>query len=435
MISTTRYRNLDLSSAGLEGRPPGCPGVVAWRLLIQSCLVLLAAWDWVACNGVLAAAEPSGGSPAASVAKVFQDKPDSLRVESFDAAPDLLRLLIWEGHAPDAWIERCEKQISDRHGRSVKLKVSYVKGGEYFYDAIRDRAVDVVMMTHHEYKDERFKYIQNGLLLPLNLDHIPNFQHVIPALKTNNYLLSRGEVYAVPVSQGPYGLAYNTALMENEPKSWKIFWDSRFKGQYVLGAHEFLYNVNITALALDYPRESIGSYDALNNPKFKEKLRALAVNAHSFWVGVDKPENLAGRPLAVSWGDSLGPLKARGELWKIAEPAEGTMCWVDNYAITWALKDNKFLREVAEEYINELLTTDFQVGHILRHMSLTPTITNVVDLLTPEETSRLRLGGPNLPEKNRILQKTYSRRDRNGLKLLWDEATRGIALEGRSDEK
>jgi spermidine/putrescine-binding protein len=355
--------------------------------------------------------------------------------ESVKENHDVLRLLIWEGHAPDSWINMSEKRIEQRHGRSVKLKISYVKGGEDFYDSVRDKAADVVMMTHHAYKDERYNFIQNRLLLPLDLANIPNFKHLVPLMQTAEHLLSDGQVYAVPVSQGPYGLAYNTTLMESEPKSWNVFWEPGYKGQYVIGANEPFYNANITALAMGYPRDKIGSYDAMNNPEFKSKLRSLAVNAHSFWIGVDKPENLAGRPLAVSWGDSLGPLKKRGEVWKIAEPVEGTMCWIDNYAITWALKDKPFLKKVAEEYINELLTTDYQAGHILRQLSLAPTITNIVDLLTPEEAGRLRPGVPDHFERNRILQKTYSKRDRNGIKLLWDEAMQGLDADRHADEE
>ena len=361
--------------------------------------------------------------------------PTLLMAESIKAEPDVLRFLIWEGHAPAAWIKQFEKRTESRYGRPVKLKITYVEADEEFYDAIRDRAVDVVMMTHYEYKDERFNYILNRLLLPITLGNIPNFKNVIPALQKAEYLLNEGQVYAVPVSQGPYGLAYNTALMEAEPRSWNIFWDPRFKGQYVIGANECIYAANITALALGYPRDRISNYDALNNPEFKKKLRALAVNAHSFWIGVDKPDNLAGRPLAISWGDSLGPLKARGEPWKMAEPAEGTVCWIDNYAIAWALKDKPFLKKVAEEYINELLSTGYQVGHIMRAMSLTPITTNIVNLLTPEEMSRLNLGVPNFFEKNRIFQTSYSLRDRNGMRLLWNEAMQGIVVTGATSGK
>jgi spermidine/putrescine transport system substrate-binding protein len=125
----------------------------------------------------------------------------------------------------------------------------------------------------------------------------------------------------------------------------------------------------------------------------------------------------------------MGPLKKKGEPWKIAEPAEGMPCWIDNYAITWALADKPFLKTVAEEYINGLLSIDYQVEHIMRNMSLTPIITNVGDLLTAEEKERIHIGTPNFFDQNRILQHTYSQRDRNGLKLMWGEAMKGISIE------
>jgi len=341
---------------------------------------------------------------------------------------EILRLLVWEGHAPKQHVEEFQKQIEAKYGRKVKLKIAYVIGSDDFYDSVRNKSTDMIMMTHHHFKDERFNYIQNKLVLPLDLKNIPNFKHVIPSLQKAKHLCSNGKVYASPVSQGPYGLAYNTALLKDEPQSWGILWDPRFKGKYVIGVNEYIYNANITALALGYPREFITNYDVLNNREFKEKLRQLAANAHSFWIGVDKVDDLAGRTLATSWGDSMGPLKKRGELWKIAEPAEGMPCWIDNYAITWTLANKPFLKKVAEEYINELLSTDYQVEHIMRSMSLTPIITNIGDLLTSEEKKRIRIGVPNFFNKNRILEPTYSKRDRNGLKILWNEAMEGIPV-------
>ena len=121
-----------------------------------------------------------------------------------------------------------------------------------------------------------------------------------------------------------------------------------------------------------------------------------------------------------------GLLKKRGEPWKMAEPSEGMPAWIDNYAITFALADKPFLKKVAEEYINRLLSIDYQIEHIMRDMSLTPIITNIGDWLTDEEKERIHIGTPNFFAKNRILVTTYSKRDRNGLKLLWDEAMDGI---------
>jgi spermidine/putrescine-binding protein len=347
---------------------------------------------------------------------------------------EVLRLLIWEGHAPKQHVQEFERHIELKYGRSVKLKILYPVGPDDFYDPIRNKEVDVVMIGHHFFRDERFNYIKNDLLLPLDLKNVPNFKHVIHALQTAEHLYSDGRVYASPVSQGPYGLAYNTAILKNEPQGWNILWDPRFKGRYVISANDHIYNSNITALALGYSREDIGSYKKLNNITFKKKLRQLVVNAHSFWTGVDKVDDLSGMTLATSWGDSLKSLNERGEPWKMAEPAEGMPAWIDNYAITWALADKPFLKKVAEEYINRLLSIEYQVEHIMRNMSLTPIIINIGDRLTDEEKERAHIGIPNFFGKNRILVSTYSKRDRNGLKLLWDEAMDGILSKKEGDE-
>ena len=361
-------------------------------------------------------------------AKVIgMDKPEvTPSFEKMDSG--ILRLLIWEGHAPSALISRFEKQIEAKYNFKIKLDIRYVESSDDFYSLIRNGEVDIVMMTHHHFKDKRFNYIENKLLLPFDLKNIPDFKYVIPAIQEAEYLHSGGEVYALPESQGPYGLAYNTSLLKEEPKSWNIFWDPRFKGKYVIGANEYIYNAIITALALGYSRESIASFEALNNSTFRTKLRELAVNAHSFWIGVDKPDDLSGHLLAAVWGDSFGPLKQRGEQWKISEPIEGTPCWIDNCAITSELADKPFLKKLAEEYINGVLSSEYQVGHILRVVGTIPIITNIEHILTPEEKKRIYHETPNFFDKNRILLPTLSKRDRNGLKLLWKEAMNGIQI-------
>ncbi len=345
----------------------------------------------------------------------------------------VLRLLIWEGYAPTKYVEEFEKHIEAKYGRKVKLKISFVDGPEDFYAPIRNKSVDLVTISHHFFKDERFNYVGGNLLLPIEIKNLSNFQKVIPALREAEYLVSDGNTYGVPICQGPYGLAYNTEKIDHAPESWTILWDPKYQGKYVLGGNEYLYNIGMTALAFGYPTESISSYNALNNKDFKEKLRQLTTNAKSFWIGQDTAEDLSGNSLAAVWGDSLGTLKKRGEIWKIAEPAEGTLCWVDNYAITWALADKPFLKRVAEEWINKLLEPDYQVDYIVREITLGPVTTNIGDKLTAQEKDRLHIGTPNFFRDNRILPPACLRRDRNGLKVLWDQAMDGIELKENND--
>lgn len=340
----------------------------------------------------------------------------------------VLRLLVWEGHAPQAFVSSFEKKIFEKYNFRVKLQISYMDGTDGYYDSIRSGSVDMVMLTHDLLKDKRFNFIKNKLILPLDLKNIPNFKRVTPALQNAEYLYYKGQVYGAPESQGPYALAYNVSLMKEAPKSWDILWNPSSKGKYVIGANEYIYNSIITALALGYPRESFGNYDALNNEIFKKKLRQLAVNAHSFWIGVDKADDLSGHLLATVWGDSLAPLRQRGEQWEMAEPIEGIPFWIDNCSVTSALADKPFLKKIAEEYINELLTIDYQVDHILRIIGTIPVISNIERPLTLEEKKRIDLGISDSFDQNRVLLPTYSQRDRNGLKILWKEAMEGIQL-------
>ncbi len=343
---------------------------------------------------------------------------------------NILRLLLWEGYAPQEYVEKFEQEIEKKYGRKVKLAISYGASPDDFYGPIRDKSADLVTISHHMIKDERFNYIKKKLILPFNLQNIPNYTHVIPALKLADYHVSNGKIYGIPLANGPYGLAYNTGALKATPQSWKIFWDPAFKNKYVIGEYEYIYNVNITALVLGYPRAAISSYDALNNGKFKAKLRQLAVNANSLWGGVDKPDDLAGMSFATSWGDSLSSLKRRGEIWKMAEPVEGTLWWVDEYVMTGALADQPFLKKVAEEWIDMSLSVNFQVDHLIREVNIFPVIINISDELTAEEKERV-LGDTHGDFRDKhILQTTYSQRDRNGLKVLWNEA-----LSWRRDRK
>ncbi len=144
----------------------------------------------------------------------------------------ILRVLTGQGHAPPQHIEQFEKQIQNRYQQKIKLEIIYLTGPEDWYKTIRSGKADLVLLTHHHFKDKRFNYIPNRFLLPIDLKNIPNFKHLMPALQKADYLTDEGKTYGVPVSQGPYGLVYNTTILKAPPKSWNILWDPNFKGKY-----------------------------------------------------------------------------------------------------------------------------------------------------------------------------------------------------------
>jgi spermidine/putrescine transport system substrate-binding protein len=337
------------------------------------------------------------------------------------AEEQTLRMLIWEGYAPEEHRTAFIKLVKEKYDVDLKLDVKYVNGNDDFFPALKKGETDIFSPSHPVPKDERWQLIQLKLALPLNLENIPNYKNVIPSLQKADYCTEGGEVYAVPHVRGPYGLAYNTSLMKEEPKTWNVLWNPKYKGKYTLGKDAYVHNVSITALAMGIPPNDMNNYRKLNTPAFQKKLGLLAANSAPMWEGVDTPESLKGLSLAVVWGFSLPGLKEQGETWRIAEPEEGTTGWVDNFMISHTLENNPKLRRIAEEWLNYVLSDDYQVYDV-RGLACAPVTETVKDKLTLEEVRQFHLDDPGHFEKNRILWKILDKQDRKGLQRLWTKA-------------
>ncbi len=115
----------------------------------------------------------------------------------------------------------------------------------------------------------------------------------------------------------------------------------------------------------------------------------------------------------------------------MADSVEGTMWWIDVHALTWSLADKPFIKKIAEEWINRSLEPDFQVDHLTREVGIYPVTTNIAGRLTNEEKKKVLYSSPGEFTKRRILQQIHSQRDRNGMKALWNEALKGIMINGK----
>lgn len=333
-----------------------------------------------------------------------------------------LKMLVWEGYTPDELQKVFIQQMKDKHGVDVKFDVKFCVGNDDFFPALRDGTADIISPSHNVPKDKRFKLISMNLVLPLDLDKIPNYKNILPVLQKAVYCTEKGKVYAVPHVRGPYGLAYNTAIVKKAPKSWNILWDPKYKGKYAIGdADQYEHNVSATALAIGIPPAKIYDYATINTPEMQDKLVQLAANAKRMWAGVDDADTLQGLALAAVWGFSLPELKKRGEVWKIAEPKEGTTGWVDNFMINSELSKDPETLKIAYEWLNFILSDDYQVYDV-RGLACAPITTTVKAKLTVEEIAQFHLNDPSHFQKNRILWKVLKKKDRNGLKRLWEDA-------------
>lgn len=333
-----------------------------------------------------------------------------------------LRLLDWEGYAPADQVTKFKALVKEKFGVDLTVTVTHVSAAEEFYKALKARTTDLIAPSHNLPKDPRYKLIKGKLTLPIDLNNIPNYSKIIPALQKADYCTEKGEVYAIPMVYGPYGLAYNTTLVESAPTSWNDLWDPKYAGKYTISQDYSEANIFITALAMGVDRSKIGDYSAISSPEFIAKLKALLANAKSQWVGVDSADDLQGLPLATAWGFSFPELKKRGENWKMANPQEGTTGWVDGWMISHSLRNKPKLKQIAEEWLNFVLSDDFQVEAVVGGLGSAPVNLSIKGRLTPEEVKAYHVDDPDYFQNSLIPWPVLDNRSRTGFKLLTKKA-------------
>ncbi len=331
-----------------------------------------------------------------------------------------IRMLIWEGYAPDAQVQEFKDLVKQKYNVDLSFEISFVATNDDFFPALRNNSVDLIAPSHNVPKDARYNLINSKMTIPINMANIPNYKNVIPALQNADYITEGGVVYGVPMIRGPYGLAYNTDIVKEAPTSWNILWDPQYKNNYTISGDFYEANVFVAGLASGLNGEDIYSFAKLNTPAIKAKIGQLASNTDKFWIGVDTADNLSGLALATTWGFALPELRARGENWKIADPSEGTTGWVDNWMISHTLKDNPSLKRIAEEWCDFVLSDKFQAEVVVRYLGSAPVTTSVASLLTPTEIAEFHVDDPDYFANNIILWKILDKRNRNGIKSLWE---------------
>ncbi len=341
-----------------------------------------------------------------------------------------LRLLVWEGYAPQAQREQFRQYIEHKYAIQLTLEVDYIADAEDGFEALRLKKADIVSPAHNRINDKRFKMIDSGLLLPLNLANLPNFKKLNPSFKQLDFLIKDGVHYGLPFAWGPYGLVYNSAKFDKAPDSWDVLWDPKLSGQYSIADYGEI-NIYLTALSMGYDKQTMGDFEQLNNPAFKEKLTALVSNAKSLWVGVDTADDLQQKALASSWGFALPELKQRGEIWHWAYPNEGVPGWIDNHVLSKELALYPVRKQLAEEWINFTISTKFQTQVLVEGLSTNPVNSLTAESATAEQKQGFYAESLNDPNALIVLMPELDRRNRNGINNLWNAALKKANVDNK----
>ncbi len=191
---------------------------------------------------------------------------------------------------------------------------------------------DVVFPCNYSIK----KWVDSGLLQPVDVSRLSNWDDIIPALKDVPGSTIDGDHYWVPVDWGLTSILYRTDLAPEyvDDESWMILWDPKYRNQ-VAAFDSLVDGVVIAGIVagLDNPFD-YSTQEALDTirPYLEDltaNLRYYSNDYTSMEQGLASGELVA----ATTWNESVVRLKSEGLPVAFMNPKEGAMTWVCGLSI------------------------------------------------------------------------------------------------------
>lgn len=265
------------------------------------------------------------------------------------AATDVLRVLAWPGYADPESIKQFEAKTGAR------VDVTQIDSDDVLWQRVSaDQGANFDVFAANT--AELARYIDAGLLMPLERAAIPNTQKQLERFRDVAKvpgIVRRNNLYAIPYTYAEMGLIYDRATFPTPPASISALWDPAYRGK-VLAYDGGTHNFSLAALK-NGARDPFRFAEA-DWAKYAADLIALRRNVLGFYTQPDESLKLYRERKAVLLFANYGSqqvqaFKAAGLNVGYVIPREGALAWLDCWAIT-ARTRNKTL---AEKWINHML--------------------------------------------------------------------------------
>ncbi len=123
-------------------------------------------------------------------------------------------------HAFESWYE-------ENYGQKLKVNYDTYASNEDMYNKISSGAVSYDVIIPSDYMVARMA--NEGMLLPLDFDNIPNYQYIEDSFRGLYY--DPDDTYSVPYTYGVVGIIYNANVVdEADIGSWDLMWNEKYAG-------------------------------------------------------------------------------------------------------------------------------------------------------------------------------------------------------------
>jgi putative spermidine/putrescine transport system substrate-binding protein len=248
-------------------------------------------------------------------------------------------LIAWAGYVEDGstdpaydWVTPFEKktgcQVNVKLGNTSDEMVTLMRTGNY----------DGVSASG----DATLRLAQGGDVDPVNVDLVPNYKDIFPALKDQTWNTVDGVHYGIPHGRGANLLMWNTDQIKENLDSWSAVFDesSKYKGK--LTAYDSPIYIADAAVYLRSTRPELGIEDpyALDEEQFNaavDLLKEQRENIGEYWFAYTEEQNAFANgdsEIGTTWQVIANLLEADNVPVKTVLPKEGATGWSDTWMIS-----------------------------------------------------------------------------------------------------
>ncbi len=274
-----------------------------------------------------------------------------------------LSVLAWPGYAEDGSYDPTQnwvKPFEDATGCKVTVQVFGTSDEAFSLFSTNPTKFDVISASG----DASLRLVRAGYVQPVNMDLVPNYADIFPALKDKPYNTVDGVHYGAPHGRGSNLLMWRTDKIATAPTSWAQMFDANpswGKQVSVYDAPIYIADAAVVLMSTK-PDLKITNPYALDDTQFAavvDLLKQQKPNISQYWVDYTKQQQ------AFESGDAT-----IGTTWQVIsyllqsedppipvnviKPVEGATGWSD----TWMINSKTTHLNCAYKWLNHIVSPE-----------------------------------------------------------------------------
>lgn len=247
-------------------------------------------------------------------------------------------------------VREFEKWYEETYGQKVTVNYSTFASNEDMYSKIASGAVSYDVIVPSDYMIARMA--QEGLLLPLDFDNIPNYSQIDETFRGLYY--DPENLYSVPYTYGIVGVIYDANVVdEADIGGWELMWNEKYSGRILqFNNPRDAFGTAMYKLGIDVNTTDKAAWDQAYQELLTQRPLVYSYVMDEIYNMMESGEAAVGAYYA---GDYFTMVDAQAENVDLQfyYPA-GTNFYVDAMCIPSCAKN----KELAEVFINYMLSEE-----------------------------------------------------------------------------